>query len=65
MQTNLTTKEITIYYDDKSNSTVGRKDGTFLELTNNSIVLRNTNGAVEIIPLYRVIRIVEKNKWSG
>jgi len=64
MQTKLENKEITIYFNDSSNSGIARKDGTFLELTNNTILLRNSNGVVEGIPLYKVVRFVEKPQWG-
>jgi len=63
MQTTLTNKQVSVYFDDKSSSGVTRKDGEFLQIENNAIYIKNTGGTVEIIPLYRVIRIVEK--WRG
>jgi len=65
MQTELNSKQITIYYDDKS-SGIGKKDGTFIEIADNCILIKNLNGAIEIIPLYKVVRAIFKmDTWRG
>lgn len=56
----LKNNEVTVYYDDKTQG-IGRKDAVCVKLTSTSIFLRNSLGHLEVIPLHRVIRIIQKN----
>ena len=58
-------KRITIYFDDESESGVVRKDGIGISLSNNSIIFKDNSGLIQLIPLYRVIRIIEKPMMGG
>jgi len=57
-------RQVTIYYKDHSqygsNAGVGRKDGIFLEINNNTIVMKSSMGIIEGIPLHNVIRFIIK-----
>lgn len=56
----LENQEVTVYYDDKTQG-IGRKDAVCVQLTSTSIFLRNSLGHLEVIPLHRVIRIIQKD----
>lgn len=68
MQTKLTGSKITVYYKDfsnyGSNKGIGRKDGEFIEFSNNTLILKNTQGVIEGIPLHNVIRFIERESWT-
>ena len=54
-------QQVTIYYDDRSHgNNIARKDGFLLGFESNSVIIKNTNGFRELIPLNRIIRIIEK-----
>lgn len=56
-------KKVSIYFDDGTR--IGRKDGIFIEISDNSISFKATSGHIEIIPFSRVIRIEEKTSFGG
>ena len=52
-------KEIVIYFNDGSNIT--RKDGTCIELLKNAIIFKDPiTGYHQLIPFYKIIRVIEK-----
>ena len=53
-------KMVWIYYDDHSGKdSVGRKEGLVLQDSERRIIIQNTSGYTEIIPYYRIIRVIE------
>lgn len=62
LRIDLVNKKITVYFQDGSQQHIGRKDGIFLELTNSTLILRNTQGVIEGIPISKIIRFIEKTR---
>jgi len=60
MRTDLRNRHITVYFQDGSREHIGRKDGVFVELTNSTLILKNTHGVIEGIPISKIIRFIEK-----
>jgi small-conductance mechanosensitive channel len=56
-------KKVAIYFDDGSR--IGKKDGTVIEISENSIVFKSISGKTEIIPFSRIIRIEETFPHGG
>lgn len=55
-------KEVSVYFDD--GSTVTRKDGTIIEITETTLIFQE-HGQIQIIPFSRIIRVAEKNRSGG
>ncbi len=53
-------KRVSIYYDDRSShNEVAKKTGICLKDTPSKIFIENMKGYLEIIPYYKIVRIVE------
>ena len=57
----LVNKEIIVYFDDGSSIT--RKGGICVELLKNAVIFRDKiTGLHQLIPFFKIIRIIEKSK---
>lgn len=56
----LSGKKVWIYFDDHSgNHRVAKKEGLVLQDSERRIIIRNTAGYTEVIPYFRIIRVIE------
>jgi hypothetical protein len=53
-------KNVNIYFLDNSDNQISRKSGLCLKDLPTKIIIENTRGYVEVIPYYRIIRVVER-----
>jgi hypothetical protein len=60
-ETDFEGKDVTVFFDDKT-AGIGRKDARCVRLTSTSIILRNQQGDLEVIPLARVVRIIQRGE---
>lgn len=53
-------KRVWIYFDDHSGQDqVSKKEGLVLQDSERRIIIRNQSGYTEVIPYYRIIRVIE------
>ena len=53
-------KRVWIYFDDHSGyDKVAKKEGLVLQDNDRRIIIQNTSGYTEVIPYYRIVRVIE------
>jgi len=57
-------REVIVYFHD--GNTVTRKDGICTEVTHNAIIFKDMKGGLlQLVPFYKIIRVLEKPQWEG
>lgn len=52
-------KKVNIYFMDQSDKQISKKTGIVLKDSPTKIIIQNLRGFTEIIPYYRIVRVVE------